>query len=68
MEDERFAGLNLSAEGGYALRLSAAGVLRGALDDQAGWPLLGALRGGVGADELEATFRQARKSLLPSAP
>ena len=64
MESGRFDALEVADEGPYALRLSAAGLLRGALDAAA--PALD-LREPLrrGDEALVAAFRTARRELLP---
>ena len=64
MEDGRFDHDGLSAEGPYAIRLSAAGVLRGCLEGGRAKPLLGLLRSGAN-HELVRAFEEARATLLP---
>jgi molybdenum cofactor biosynthesis enzyme MoaA len=68
MEDGRFAEAGLSAEGAYAIRLSAAGVLRGALEGGRAKPLLGLLRSGASERDLVEAFSKARATLLPTDP
>lgn len=65
MEHGRFAAAGLSAEGAYALRLSANGLLRGALEGERARPLLGLLRSGSNRHVLVREFAEARATLLP---
>jgi molybdenum cofactor biosynthesis enzyme MoaA len=65
MAHGRFADEGLSAEGPYALRLSASGQLRGALEGDKAVPLLAMLRSGADDRALTQAFLRSRESLLP---
>ena len=65
MEHGRFAAAGLSAEGAYALRLSANGLLRGVLEGERARPLLGLVRSGSDMHALAREFAEARATFFP---